>query len=391
MTMRSTDLLPVLRELPISESRERMSFQDMMTGLVGTDRVTFAAEFTSAVSFSLWGVFHRVNVDDTARETISQAYERAFSPEGRTVWDHFEDALDNPDTFDNTFMSPLKGAVAEFHLKEQLNQRGWNVDLAPGPDQSGWDLHGTDPAGNYTRIQVKTGESYTASDIQEHMDKYPVGDVNYADHYAMSTEIYERYIESATEAGNRTLSDIGPDYARVEGIEDGLNTLSANEGIDIPDGTVEIIPYAAAIVGGARLIYGALKNEREFKAADRTTKNRIHVVQTLTLMSRMGISTVLATAGGMGGASAGSLVPGVGNAVAGIGGTVIGAGMGMYLNKRLHPRMLDLALNITGLTHDDLFYYKNKPRIDEVAFIFQTRARELGATPELGRPSLRGP
>ena len=39
--------------------------------------------------------------------------------------------------------------------------------------------------------------------------------------------------------------------------------------------------------------------------------------------------------------------------------------------------MLDLVLNITGLTHDDLFYYKNKPRIDEVAFISQIRAREL--------------
>ena len=77
----------------------------------------------------------------------------------------------------------------------------------------------------------------------------------------------------------------------------------------------------------------------------------------------------------------GSLVPGVGNTVAGIGGTVIGAGMEMYLNKRIQPHMLDIALNITGLTHDDLFYYKNKPRIDEVAFIFQTRARELAATP----------
>ena len=33
MTMSSTALLPALRELPTSESRERMSFQGMMTGL----------------------------------------------------------------------------------------------------------------------------------------------------------------------------------------------------------------------------------------------------------------------------------------------------------------------------------------------------------------------
>ena len=53
----------------------------------------------------------------------------------------------------------------------------------------------------------------------------------------------------------------------------------------------------------------------------------------------------------------------------------------MYLNKHLQPHMLDLALNITDLTHDDLFYYKNKPYIDEVAVTFQRTARELAAAP----------
>ena len=90
---------------------------------------------------------------------------------------------------------------------------------------------------------------------------------------------------------------------------------------------------------------------------------------------------MLATVGGMGGASAGSLVPGIDNVVGGIFGTVLGAGMGMYLNKHLQPHMLELALDITGLTHDDLFYYKNKPRIDAVALTFQARAQELAAAP----------
>ena len=380
MTMHSIELLPALRELPTHESRQRMSLHDMMTGLVGTDRATFAAEVATGVSASLWALFGRVNVDDKSQETINEAYVRAFSPEGRTVWEHYQDALDSSN-FDNTFMNPLKGAVAEIQLKDQLNQQGWNVDLARNSNQPGWDIHGTDPDGNYTRIQVKTGESYTASDIQVHMDNYPVENVDYADNYAMSTEIYDKYVESGLTAGDRTLTDIGPDYARVEGVEDSLDTLSANMGIDIPDGIVDIVPYALAITGSARLIYSVLQTERKFSAADRNAKNRIQVVQTLTLMSRMGVSTVLATVGGMSGASAGSLVPGVGNAVAGIGGTVIGAGMGMYLNKRLQPRMLDIALNITGLSRDDLFYYKNKPRIDDVAMAFRDRAGSLAAAP----------
>ena len=66
-------------------------------------------------------------------------------------------------------------------------------------------------------------------------------------------------------------------------------------------------------------------------------------------------------------------------------GGVIAAGggvvMGMYLNKHLQSKMLDLALDITGLTRDDLFHYKNKPRIDEIGLSYRARARELAAAP----------
>ena len=156
-----------------------------------------------------------------------------------------------------------------------------------------------------------------------------------------------------------------------------MGILSDNMGLDIPDDVIDILPYAGAIIAGARLVYSVLKTEKEFKAADRTTKNQMQVVQTLTLMSRMGVTTVLSMVGGSGGAAGGSAVPGIGNVAGGIGGAVIGAVIGMYLNKHLQPHMLDLALDITGLTRDDLFYYKNKPRIDEIALSFHTRAREL--------------
>ena len=38
----------------------------------------------------------------------------------------------------------------------------------------------------------------------------------------------------------------------------------------------------------------------------------------------------------------------------------------MCLNKHLQPDMLNLVLNIASLTYDDLFFFKNKPRIDDV-------------------------
>ena len=96
----------------------------------------------------------------------------------------------------------------------------------------------------------------------------------------------------------------------------------------------------------------------------------------------MGISTVLATAGGMGGSAAGSAIPFVGNLIGGIAGTAAGAGIGMYLNSRLEPRMMDLALDITGLTEDDIFYYANKERVDSLAMSF----RRTSLPPASARP-----
>lgn len=166
------------------------------------------------------------------------------------------------------------------------------------------------------------------------------------------------------------MTDIGPDYELVVDVQDGLETLADNQGLDIPDSIVEAIPYVGGVVVAGRLIHTVLKSEGEFKDADRTTRNRIHVVRTLTMMSRFGITTVLTSGGTAGGGS-----------VLGLPGAVVGGTVGwigsLPLNKTLRPHMLDLALNITQLTRDDLFYFKNKRRIDRAGLAFRERADEL--------------
>ena len=64
------------------------------------------------------------------------------------------------------------------------------------------------------------------------------------------------------------MANIGSDFDLVEGIEDGLEILS--NAMEVADA----IPGVAAIAATARLIYSAMKTEKEFKAADRTTKTR---------------------------------------------------------------------------------------------------------------------
>ncbi len=431
MTMQSSDLLPVLQELPGGESGQRRSFRDHINDIVSMDRAMSAAEFTSAVSAGMWFIFEDrsvlgisilgtgINVDDDLRETMIRAHELEFPSETRTVWEHFQDALNDPRTFDNTFMSRFKGKVAELETNQLLESDGWtHMTLAPDSNHPFWDNIGINQDGKVAVIQTKTGESYSASHVQdwmaeerpdlyeqvnadvqkwvadsEIMEEHPElatiaerlaegPDSFVSDRYfAFGSELYGKAVPSGIDETGRIIADIGADYELVGGITDGLNTLSNNMGIDIPDGIGDILPYAGAIIAGARLVHSVIKTEKEFKAADRTTRNKIQVVQSLTVMSRLGVTTVMSTAGGMAGTAAGSVLPGPGNLIGGIVGAIGGAGIGMYLNNHLQPHMLNLALDITGLTNDDLFYYKNKPRIDDVALNFRKTAGALAAVP----------
>ena len=381
MTMQSSSLLPALRELPGDNTESHRSFRDMMTGLVNTDRAMYAAEFASAASFGMWYIFDDINVDETLTEAYAAQYPGLAGD--HSLYEHWQEMVERGHESMQGFLSGLKGKFAEIDLAETLEQNGFsNVVIPDDPTQPIWDVSAVGPDGQEVFIQVKTGAADYAGEVQSLMAEH--SDI----HYAVSTEIYDAIAQSSPEMMAQ-MTDVGADYFLVEGIEDGLTTLSDNLGIDVPDGIVDIIPYAAAIVGGARLIHSVLTTEKEFKAADRTTRNKIQVVQTLTLMSRMGITAALSAAGGMGGSAAGSILPGVGNLVGGTVGSLGGAGVGMYLNRHLQPHMLDLALNITGLTNDDLFYYKNKPRIDQVALTFRQTATQLAASRPM--PALPAP
>ena len=371
MPMQSQNLLPELRKLPGPESDQRKSFRDMIADLRGMERGLYAAETTSATSFAMWVIFDSINVDDT----LAEAHEMAFGNYEGSLHDHWQEVLQSGKEASDGFLNALKGKVAEFNAAEMLEQNGYtNVEIAANPIQPEWDISAISPEGEEVLFQVKTGAEGYASDVMERMEN--TSDIE----YLVSTELYDKIADQSPELIDQ-MADIGYDYELVEGIEDGLDTLSDNMGLDLPDSIGEIVPYAGAIMMGARLMYNVIKTEKEFSTADRTTKNKMQVVQALTVMSRFGISTVLSTAGGFGGGAIGSIIPGIGNLIGGIAGTIGGAVMGMYLNKHLQPRMLNLALSITGLTHSDLFYYKNKPHIDRVALSFRQNAGMLAAVP----------
>lgn len=373
MTMNSLSLMPGLLELPSEPGNDRRSTRRHLEALFHMDKAMYAAEQASATAAGFWIIFDNVNVDDT----IARAYEAQYPnlAAEHSLHERWLEMMDRGEGSMTGFISGVKGKVAEFSAADQLRESGWtDVEVAMNPNQPVFDITATPPGGGAeVHWQVKTGGAEYASDVADAMAENP--DVQ----FAVSSEIYERIADSTPEVVDRLL-DMGADWELVEGVEDGLGTLAANLGIDIPDSLAQILPYAAAIAAGARLIYGVIRTEREFNEADRITRNKIQVVQALALMARMGITTVLSAAGASGGAAAGTAVPGVGNLIGGGVGALGGGLMGMYLSRRLQPHMMRLGLGICGLEEDDLFYFKNKPRVDRLAMSFQETANELAGS-----------
>ena len=117
---------------------------------------------------------------------------------------------------------------------------------------------------------------------------------------------------------------------------------------------------------GLRLIWSIVKTERDLADVNLPDRSRVHGVRVLALASRFGINQVCMLAGGTGGAAAGTAVPGVGNVAGGLAGGVAGLGGAMMLNRRLGPRIEEVAMKLVGGDADDTFYLMNRVEIDRV-------------------------
>ncbi len=298
--MQSTELLDDLQALSGDVSAEHQSLDSIMSELTSMDPTFHGAEAASNTSLALWPIFTGVNIDDRLQEAYELAYPKQAGD--HSLYEHWLEVEADGQRAIGSFINNLKGKVAELDAKDFVEgHRFHNVEIAPAQNKAIWDISAISDNGDPMLFQVKTGSSIGyARNVVKDMEAAP--DV----HFLLGTELYNTIAARNPDWADR-ISDIGADYHRVEGIKDGLTTLSANMGLDIPDGAIDLLPYAGAIIAGTRLIYSIISTERQFKDADRTTRNKIQVVQTLTLMSRMGVSTVLAIAGGQAGAAAGGL------------------------------------------------------------------------------------
>ena len=364
MSMESLSFLPELQGLPAVEGADALEPGEAVALIRTMDRGHFAIEVSQATEEALEALFDARNAPDV----LDKAYGIAFSDrfeQGKSLNESHSEAMQRGLRSETGFVSNLKGKVAELEAETALEERhlGYGFKLAESATQSGWDLIGTSPSGEDIFIQVKVGAEGYAYSVVEDMHAYP----NYP--FAVSTEIYDAIENSHPELFAR-LTDIGSVTELTEFAKGGLEKLSGNMGIDVPDSLREVLPYVGEIVLGIKLIWDIVRTERELKSIDLTDRSRVHGIRALALTSRFGVNQVCLWAGTSAGAAVGTAVPGVGNVAAGLGGSLAGIGGGMLLNRMLQPRIEEVAIKLVGGDPDDIFYLMNKAEIDQLGQSF---------------------
>lgn len=359
--MQSINLLSELEQIPLRAEHGRYTYKDVIEQSGAMRNDLFAIEVAEGVEKSLKVLFDARNVPDD----LFEAY-RLASPgvaANHSLHERYAEVVDKGPESVTSFISNIKGKLGELRVQDHLQQEfpGYSFELVKKQNEPIKDILATSPDGTTKQIQVKIGdEEYATGKVLTSMQEEP--DVLFAVSNEIRAKLAEHPELSSQFIDNLSLSN----YELTTEVEEGLDLLVDNSGIDVPDEVGGILPYATEIVLGIRLICDIVNTERDFEAVAFDDRKRVHAMKALVLFQRFGISTVLTTAGSVGGGMAGSAIPIIGNVVGALVGGGIGAISAGWLSSKLRPHMLEIGMALAGLTEDDLFYFKNKVPIDRI-------------------------
>ena len=366
--MQSTNLLSELEQIPLRGEHDHYTYEDVVkqSGLMRND--LFAIEVSAGVESALSSLLlDTQNVPEEYLQDLEEAYHRA-SPNianDQSLDERYVEMVNQGEENVRGFISHIKGKLGEIRAKEHLEQEfpDHSFQIADAQNQPDWDILSTSPDGIEKQIQVKIGGENYSGEVLARMQEDP--DVP----FAVSNEIRSTVLSEHPELSDR-LIDLNISNAKLEGeVGKNLDLLIENSGIDVPDEVGGFLPYVTEIVLGIRLLCDIANTERDFEAVAMDDKARINAMKALVLFQRFGISAVLTTAGG----ALGSFVPILGNLI----GAGIGAGLAAYLNSKLRPHMLEIGMELAGITEDDFFYFRNKVAIDQIGESFAKTAASM--------------
>lgn len=352
--MESLLLVDQLTDLPLPD--RNMSLVDVSAIVQSLDsigRQQYSIELLVGTNSALLSLYEEFDVPDD----LQVAYAKAFPTSNIGLYNHYGNLLQRGDESVAGFVSTLKGKLTEIRLEALLEQEypGYKFELAHDPFQPIWDLKGISSDGSTDiYVQAKMQGVGSAGEIYSRMQDNP----NVL--FALSEEVHDKIIHLHPESVEQILSIGVTNLEMTSEVHHDLCLLADNHGIDIPDSIGEVLPYVSEVLIGLRLIINIVSVEKDYQYANLDDRVRIHGVKVLILLSRFGIASVVTATG----AIAGSHIPlpGWGTAIGSLGGALTA----VYLNRRLKPRVLDIAMNLLSVTHDDMFYFRNKPLIDKV-------------------------
>jgi hypothetical protein len=354
--METSGYLHALEELPAGELNWCGDIGGLETSLRQIDLEHRSIEWALGVEESLDALFIWRNVPDD----LQLAYEGAFTNSDVNLYDHYREMLARGEHATVGFVSNLKGKLAEIRLIPDLEAQfpGYTFELAESANQPVWDIWGTAPdAAEDIAVQVKVGGAGYVSAARRRMEDEP------DTLFALGTEIRERIVSQWPEL-QRQVVDV--DFSGLDltaDVETGLELLAANHGIDLPDGMGNFTPGVAELALFVRLVLDAKYVQSEFIEAKPGDQRRIFAIKALVLIPRWLVSGGLVSAGAIAG---GVVVPGFGNIIGALGGALAAT----VSNGKLSPGVLRIAMQIVGITEDDLFYFRNRRAVDDLALRF---------------------
>lgn len=323
-------------------------------------------EAACAAEFSLRHIFNQRNIPDD----LFKAYDASFSNSGSTIYEHYQQALENGDSSVQGFLSNLKGKLFEIKLEPKLEEAFPHFDfsMATDPTNQVWDLIGTNThTGEHLSVQAKMGASSYTADVIDRMHENP--------HvlFALSSDLTDKIVSIDPSLSDHIFNS-GIDSSHFTNSTDiSLHTLAQNLGIDIPDGVGDLIPYTTEIVLAIRLLYDIIQVNRDYKHVHSSDKTKLYAFKLLMLMSRYGVSAICIPLGGLVGTAI--PIPVLGT----LGGAAAGWWLAKKITKYLEPHFQDVSLWLLGLDKNDVFYLKNKLKIDAIGLSYMKTAKKMAA------------
>lgn len=348
-------MLSLLKPIPIANTNVKIfegNFKRKFDLLNNQDNLIQASIFSTLIGYYY---LDSRNIPDD----LFSAYDSSFTQSQGSLYEHYKEVLENGESSTMGFVNNIKGKFFEFYLQDSLNDQypSYKFDIAENPIQKVWDIKGINQDGEEILVQAKMWAANRSNDLREIMNSNP--EVL----YATSSEIREKILLKSPEMKDQFITIDISNYEFTEDVKDALDTLVDNFGLDMPDGVFAFVPYTTEIIMGLRLIMDLISVNRDFSRVKMNDKSRIAAVKVLILIARFGVSSILVFAA----TSAGTAIfPGAGSVVGGIGGAVT-AGL---INKKIAPYTLELSYKLLKITPEDMFYFKNIEKINNLALSF---------------------